>query len=170
MNRDMKIIREINLEAERFYGEAQLLGNHAYQAFGDKSRAQLTKLENLAESSLKTSDIIDYIKKQTSRPDSGKNWRVEGKDDPPTEESQKGFGERLKAELEKLSDQAERVCRNVGIVTKIEKGKSRQDEERQRARMKGDRWKRQEVHLRLMREFIRQMVVQYEYRTGASGE
>jgi hypothetical protein len=170
MNQDMKIIREINLEAERFYDEAQSLGNHAYQAFKDKSRTQLTGLENVAESSLKTSDIIDYIKKKIARSDPGNEWRAKGKEDPPTEESQKGFGERLKSELEALSDQVERVCRNVEIVTKVEKGRPGQDEKLQRARMKADRWKRQDIHLRLMREFIRQMVVQYEYRAGEGGE
>jgi len=168
MNQDMKIIREINLEAERFYDEAQALGNHAYQAFKDGHRAQLTGLENVAESSLKTSDILDYIKKQISRSDPGKDWRAKGKDDPPTEESQKGFGERLKTYLETtLSDQPlKTVCVNVGIAIEPGKGKSKQSSEKLRA----DLLKRQDIHLRLMREFIRQMVVQFEYRAGKSGE
>lgn len=170
MNQDMKIIREINLAAERFYDKTQSLGNHAYQAFKDKSRAQLTGLESVAENSLKTSDILDYIKRQIARSDPGKHWRAKGSEDPPTAESQKSFGERLKTELETLSEQADSVCRNVGIVTKIDKGKSGQEEKLQRAKLHEDRWKRQEVHLRLMREFIRQMVVQYEYRAGERGE
>ena len=170
MNRDMKIVREINLEAEGFYVDAKTLGNHAYQAFKDKSRAQLTGLESVAESSLKTSDIIDYIKKKIARSEPGKEWKAENKENPSTEETQKGFGEQLRSELEALSKQTERVCRNAGIVIKVEKGRSKQDEEAQRAKMKADRWKRQEVHLRLMREFIRQMVVQYEYRADVGGE
>ena len=171
MNNDMKIIREINLEAERFYDKAQALGNHAYQAFKDKRRAQLTGLESIAESSLKTSDILDYIKKQIARSEPGKDWRAEGKEDPVTNESQQGFGERLKTYLEQnLSDRLNIVCSNVGIVTKVEKGKSKQDSEIERAKLKTDRWKRQEIHVRLIREFIRQMVVQYEYRAGEGGE
>jgi len=170
MNQDMKIIREINLEAERFYDEAQALGNHAYQAFKDGHRAQLTGLENVAESSLKTSDILDYIKKQISRSDPGKYWRAESKDDPPIDESQKGFGERLKTDLEALSERVDIVCKNVDIVTKVDKGKSKQDQELERAKWKADRWKRQDIHVRLIREFIRQLVVQYEYRAGEGGE
>jgi len=170
MNQDMKIIREINLEAEGFYDEAQALGNHAYQAFKDGHRAQLTGLENVAESSLKTSDILDYIKKQISRSDPGKYWRTESEDDLPEGKVRQGFGERLKKNLEGLSMQVERVCRNADIVTKVERGRPRQDEELQRAKLKADRWKRQDIHVRLMREFIRQMVVQYEYRTGEGGE
>ncbi len=170
MNQDMKIIREINLEAERFYDEAQALGNHAYQAFKNERRAQLTGLENVAESSLKTSDILDYIKKQISRSDPGKYWRAEGKEDPPTDESQKGFGERLRTCLEDLSKRVEIVCKNVDIVTEVGKGKSKQDQELERAKWKADRWKRQDIHVRLIREFIRQLVVQYEYRAGEGGE
>lgn len=165
MNQDMKIIREINLEAEHFYHEAQAMGNHAYQAFKGGHRAQLTGLERVAESSLKTSDILDYIKKQISRSDPGKDWQAKGKDDPPTEDSQKGFGERLKTYLEtKLSDPLNTVCLNVGIG--IEKGKGMQHNQKLRA----DLWKCQDIHLRLMREFIRQMVVQFEYRVDKSGE
>jgi hypothetical protein len=170
MNQDMKIIREINLEAERFYDEAQALGNHAYRAFKDKSRAQLTGLENVAESSLKTSDIFDYIKKKIARSDPGKEWRAENKDDLSEGESPQGFGERLKIYLEDLSKRVEIVCKNVDIVTEVGKGKSKQDQELERAKWKADRWKRQDIHVRLIREFIRQLVVQYEYRAGEGGE
>lgn len=170
MNQDMKIIREINLEAEYSYEKAQTLGNHAYKAFKDKRRAQLTGLENIAESSLKTSDIYDYIKKQIARSDAGKDWRTESSNDLLEDEVPRGFGERLKAYLEELSKRVDVVCKNVGIVTEVGKGKSKQDLELERARWKEDRLKRQDIHMRLMREFIRQLVVQYEYRAGEGGE
>jgi len=131
----------------------------------------LTGLESIAESSLKTSDILDYIKKQIARSEPSKDWRTEVKEDPATGESQQGFGESLKTYLEKdLSDRLNVVCSNVGIVTKLEKGKSKQDSEIEKEKLKAHRWKRQDIHLRLIREFIRQMVVQYEYRTGEGGE
>lgn len=171
MNQDMKIIREINLEAERFYEKAQALGNHAYQAFKDKHRAQLTGLEDVAESSLKTSDVLDYIKKQIAHSDPGKDWRTESAKDLSPDESPRGFGERLKTYLEQdLSERVEIVCKNVDIVTKVEKGKSKQDQELERAKLKAHRWKRQDIHVRLIREFVRQMIVQYEYRAGEGGE
>jgi hypothetical protein len=170
MNQDMKIIREINLEAEYSYEKAQALGNHAYKAFKDKRRAQLTGLENIAESSLKTSDIYDYIKKQIARSDSGKDWRTESSNDLLEDELPRGFGERLKAYLEELSKRVDVVCKNVDILTEVGKGKSKQDSELERAKWKADRLKRQDIHVRLMREFIRQLVVQYEYRAGEGGE
>src|SRR5437660_6434765 len=128
MNQDMKIIREINLEAEGFYDRAQAIGNHAYQAFKSGHRAQLTGLERVAESSLKTSDILDYIKRQIARSDPGKDWRAKGNEDPPTAESQQGFGECLRTYLEKtLSEESlRRVCENTGIAIESGKGKGKQ--------------------------------------------
>lgn len=165
MNKEIRIIREINLQAERFYDEAQALGNHAYQAFKEefnKHRSQLTGLENVAECSLKTSDIFDYIKKKIAGSDPGKEWQAKVREDPPTDESQKSFGERLKTCLEKISERVDVICKNAGVVPRGEKGKSKQDHEY--------RLMRQDIHVRLMREFIRQLVVQYEYRAGGGGE
>ena len=67
MNREMQIIREVNIQAEEFYQTAQDLGNHAAYALKAAHRSQMTGLESVAESSFKTSDILDYIKKQTTR-------------------------------------------------------------------------------------------------------
>lgn len=147
------------MEAERFYEEAQKLGDHAALALGPDRRSQMTELEVIAESALKTSDVFDYIKKQIARSKEGEFWRKTGPDNPATVESQKGLGERLKTYLEKqLFPRLDVVCANVGIA-KNEKTMTR-----------ADRWKRQEIHLRLIRQFIRQMVVQYEYQTGGSRE
>lgn len=170
MNRDIRIIRDINLEAERFYEKAQALGSHAYKAFKDKRRAQLTGLENIAESSLKTSDIFDYIKKQIARSDAGKDWRAESLGDLLEDEVSQGFGERLMTRLQELPERVDVICKSVGIVTEPGKGKSKQDQELERVNLRENRWKRQEIHVRLMREFIRQLVVQYEYRAGEGGE
>ena len=66
MNPEMKIIREVSIQAEDFYDDAVKLGDHAAFALKAAHRSQMTSLENIAESTFKTSDIFDYIKKQTS--------------------------------------------------------------------------------------------------------
>ncbi|MBE3558152.1 MAG: hypothetical protein IMW89_02880 [Ktedonobacteraceae bacterium] len=146
MNPEMKIIREVSIQAENFYNDAVKLGDHAAIALRREHRSQMTGLENIAESTLKISDVFDYIKRQTARfPD----WRSPA----PGQESLGGFGERLKNYLEKeLKKKLESICSakglNIGDTT---------DEEKQ---------ERRRVHLLLIRQFIRQMVVEYEYQVS----
>src|SRR5437764_351160 len=147
MNIEMKIIREVSLEAEECYPETVKLGDHAAYALKSRHRAQLTGLENIAESTFKTSDILDYIKKQIAR---FSHWR---RPDPTANNPQQGFGERLKDYLEQeLPSRVERICErkrlNIGKAT---------DKDKQ--------WRRQ-IYLLLMRQVIRQIVVQYEYRVS----
>ncbi|SRR5712692_3121339 len=147
MNPEMKIIREVNIQAENFYDDAVKLGDHAANALKAAHRSQMTGLEGIAESALKTSDIFDYIKKQTAR---FSYWRQAF---PEEKESDQGFGERLKDYLEKdLADKLTIICDpkrlNIGNKTDTDK------EERRR------------IHLLLIRQFIRQMVVEYEYRVS----
>jgi hypothetical protein len=149
INKDMRRIREISIQAEAMYEDAIRLGNHAAYAFKDLSRSkrnshrsQMTGLENIAESALKTSDIFDYIKKQTARFD---YWR---KGFPGNQDPNEGFGEALKTFLEgEVKRKRDRICRvlDVGDVT---------DE---------DKYKRQQIYLQLIRQFIRHLIVQYEY-------
>ncbi len=152
INKEMRRIREISIQAEALYEDAIRLGDHAAYAFKDLSRSrrnshrsQMTGLENIAESGLKTSDIFDYIKKQIARFD---YWR---KGFPGNQDPNEGFGEALKSFLEgKVKDRRDRICKvlDIGDVT---------DE---------DKYKRQQIYLQLIRQFIRQLVVQYEYRTN----
>lgn len=147
MNSEMKIIREVNIQAEGFYEEAVKLGNHAAYALRVRHRSQMTNLENIAESAFKTSDIFDYIKKQIAR---FPHWR---QPDPTYKDPNEGFGERLKEYLEKeLLKALARICDSkhldIGETT---------DEEKQR---------RRQIYLLLIRQFIRQMVVQYEYQVS----
>lgn len=72
MNLQMKIAREVSLSADRFYSEAEALGQTASQALGTRRRAQITQLESVANSALKVSDVLDYIKRQTAKED---DWR-----------------------------------------------------------------------------------------------
>ena len=145
MNEEMKIIREVNIAAEQFYKDAIAIGDHAAYALGKTHRSQMTGLENIADTALKTSDILDYIKRQTTR---FSYWQ---KSFPRPGESAASFGERLKeyieGDLEKVRVQ---LCseRRLNFADKTYE----------------DKTKRQHVYLLLIRQFIRQMVVQYEYR------
>jgi hypothetical protein len=145
MNPEMKIIREVSIEAEDFYETAVSLGDHAAEALKARHRSQMTGLENIAESTFKTSDVFDYIKKQTAR---FPHWRL-----PFSEQRNElqGFGERLQAHLEnELAKRRDNVC------TRLEVGDSAYQ----------DKQKRRRIHLLLIRQFIRSMVVEYEYRVS----
>ncbi|HZO72939.1 MAG TPA: hypothetical protein VFB60_12110 [Ktedonobacteraceae bacterium] len=144
---EMKVIREVDIQAENCYHDAVELGNHAAHVIGNRHRSQMTGLENVAESSFKTSDVFDYIKRQTARQSYWRQPSPEGKN------SDVGFGERLKNYLEKeLTEKRAIICDhlNIGNTT---------DEERQ---------ERRRIYLLLIRQFIRHMVIHYEYRVSTS--
>ena len=135
---EMKVIREVNTQADALYEVAKQLGDQAAEAFGEKHRAQITGLENIAESALKTSDIFDYIKRQTARHD---HWR------------QGGFGSQLLNTLEKeIATKRDAICSggNLNISNKTDAG----------------RQERRRIYLLLMRQFIRQMAVEYEFQVS----
>lgn len=142
---EMAIIREVSNQAEIFYEQAVELGDHAALVLSNQRRSQMTSLETIAESTLKISDVLDYIKKQTARlPE----WRqpMPGQSGPAA-----ALGERLRNHLEnKLVTNLETICRNLRI------GK---DEE-------ADQQLRRRIHLLLIRQFIRQMIVEYEYQSN----
>lgn len=143
MNREMQIIVEIDNQADVCYPDAVKLGEHAATVL-KRSRSQLTGLETIAESTRKTSDIFDYIKRQTAR---NFSWRQMSKDSP-----NEGFGMHLKKYLETdLRKKADLICSN-----KLNIGDNSDEEQRERRR----------IHLLLMRQFIRQMVIQYEFRVN----
>ncbi|HLL77892.1 MAG TPA: hypothetical protein VKT25_00215 [Ktedonobacteraceae bacterium] len=145
MNRKMKIIREVNNQAVDFYNDAVALGDHAAFALKKSHRSQMTSLENIAESTLKTTDVFDYLKKQIARYDYWQRPFREQRD------ASQGFGERLKSYLEtNLSERITSVSNAVGIGNATD----------------ADKQERREIHLLLMRQFIRQVVVQYEYRVN----
>lgn len=135
---EMKVIREVNRQAEALYEVAKQLGDQAAEAFGEKHRSQITGLENIAESALKTSDIFDYIKRQTARHD---HWR------------QGGFGSQLLNTLEKeIATRRDAICnnKNLDISNKTDAG----------------RQERRRIYLLLMRQFLRQMAVEYEFQVS----
>jgi hypothetical protein len=142
-NIEIKIIREVNKQAEEetFYGAAVSIGDHAAFALGRSHRSQLTGLENIAESALKITDIFDYIKRQAARYN---YWRT------AVAPHKEVFGERLRSFLEndlaKIRDKTCDTYLKIGNET---------DEDKQL---------RRRVYMLLIRQFIKQMVVEYEYR------
>ena len=148
MNKDMQIIREVSAvaESDAFYEKAEKLGQHAAYALKASHRSQLTGLENIAESTFKSTDILDYVKKQSAR---FPYWRQSF---PQGDNPNEGFGESLKKYLEQdLRTKRDTLCNGrlkIGDKT---------DEDKQ--------YRRRVYHL-LLRQFIRQMVVEYEYRVS----
>lgn len=147
MNPEMKIIREVNIQAENFYSESVKLGDHAAYALKAQHRSQLTNLENIAESAFKATDIFDYIKKQTAR---FSYWRQPF---PEDKESNAGFGESLKHYLEHdLKEKLATIC----SPKRLKIGDSTDEDKQERRR----------IYLLLIRQFIRQLVVEYEYQVS----
>ncbi len=145
---EMQVIREVNIQAEVMYENAVQLGDHAAYVLGEKHRSQMTSLESIAESALKTSDILDYVKKQTARFD---YWRR------GYGEIQESLGSRLKEYLEvDVAKKRDSICGKNRL--NIENKTDEQKQERRR------------IYLLLMRQFIRQMVVQYEYQASFGAE
>src|SRR5205807_2222165 len=102
-------------------------------------RSQMTGLENIAESALKVSDILDYIKRQTAR---FLYWRQSSPGEKPSDEA---FGERLKNYIEgELARKRNAICNNKVLSIGEET-----DE---------DKRLRRYIYLLLIRQFIRQMV------------
>lgn len=147
MNEHMQLIREVNNQAELFYTDSVSLGNHAFAALGAAHRAQLTGLENIAESAFKTSDIFDYIKKQTARSREAEGWRR------PESRNAPGFGDRLRSYLEQT------LREKAATISQVAPSEVVTSDEAQRQRQR-------RIHLLLIRQFLRQMVVQYEYRVS----
>ncbi|HEY6407704.1 MAG TPA: hypothetical protein VIY29_09580 [Ktedonobacteraceae bacterium] len=145
MNPEMKIIREVSIQAENFYEDAVKLGDHAAFALKAIHRSQISSLESIAESTFKTSDVFDYIKKQIAR---FPYWRQ-----PFPEHSDKtiGFGERLKSYLEQ-----ELPKKLVIVCDRLDYGNTTDEEKQERRR----------IYLLLIRQFIRQMGAEYEYQVS----
>ena len=151
MNREMQIIREVNIQAENFYEDALQLGNHAAHALRKEHRSQMTGLENIANSALKASDILDYIKRQTAR---FSYWR-QGFASP--DNPQGAFGERLKHYLEQdLATKRDIICGPKKLDIDAETDEHRHVQRR--------------VYLLLIRQFLHQMIVQYEYCVNFENE
>jgi hypothetical protein len=155
MNREMQIIREVNIQAENFYDQAVQLGNHAAFALGRSRRSQMTGLENIADSALKKSDVFDYIKRQTAKFPFWRQSVSRAKSSHSTSNAadDKGFGERLMYYLEEeLVKNLEAICHEE----RLNIGEKTDD----------DRYQRRRISLMLIRQFIHQMVAAYEFQVS----
>src|SRR6266487_6404153 len=137
LNKRMKIILRVNEQAERFYDKSEELGTLAAFSFREergrerqqRHRAQMTGLENIAETALKFTDVLDYIKKQIARQPGWKN-----------EYQGQRFGESLKTYIEgHIKEQADHIYAEVRINTSTDEGKR----------------EHQHIYLQLIRQLIR---------------
>lgn len=156
MNRDMKIIYEVSNQAEKFYENAIELGDHAAHVLRAAHRSQMTSLENIAESTYKTSDVFDFIKKQVARFSYWRQSMPANPSMPANETANQGFGLRLKTFLE---HDLKRAADELYIHSPLTAGSTTDKEMQERRR----------IHLLLIRQFIRQMVAQYEFRVSPVG-
>jgi|Deesub1362A_J573_1020465.scaffolds.fasta_scaffold00513_5 hypothetical protein len=98
----MKLIRQISIQADLFYTEAEDLGKIAHQ--NNLDRHQLKGLQRIAESAFKVSDVLDYIKIQTGRHEKWRNRK---------------FGPKLLNYIrEELKRRRTEVCRVIGLQEK----------------------------------------------------
>ena len=146
MTKRMELIIRVNREAgsEEFYKKSQDLGLLAVQCFREEQerhRSQMTGLENIAETTLKVTDVLDYIKKQTAHQRDPQGWKKK------VGANGELFGQVLKEDIETgLGPFIDKVCEDF-INSTTDEGKQ----------------ERQEVHLLLIRQLVRQLVVRYEY-------
>lgn len=125
----MKIVHEIGIVAESFYDEAKKFGDGAAKVLKDK-RAQITGLENVANNSVKVTDVFNYVKTRTARQE---QWRKQN------------LGSELLNYLEKeLGRKRDELLKTPSIATEMKDS--------------------QEVYILLIREFVRQLAAQYEYK------
>lgn len=137
MNREMEIIRAVAVKADSFYEQAREMAEGALRAVrGSRGKSQMKNLENIANSTLKVSDVFDYIKKQVARYD---EWQSNN------------FGVGL---LRFLQENLRRDTDN--LIAGLE--------------WTPDEIEKQKIYLLLIREFVRQMVIHYEYGQVISGE
>ena len=101
MNQQMKILKEIAqiADSDDFFRRAKQLGEIASRTFRPRHRSQMTNLENIANSTLKVTDVLDYIKKQVAR---AEMWRRDN------------FGTELKKYIEQsLRKRREEICSRI---------------------------------------------------------
>lgn len=75
----MEMLREVALYADKetFYAKAEELGKKAAGALTRSKRSQITGLEAVANSALKTSDVFDFIKVRSARHKEWHSWGPE---------------------------------------------------------------------------------------------
>ena len=146
MSLNMKIHREVELQIDQMYKDTRALGSVAFQVFGrDRGKAQLRNLENIANSTLKVSDVLDYIKRQTARMN---EWKKQG------------FGKRmLKYVEEDIDTQKKDIFDNLAHCTILTQSETDDLQSHQVEFMK------QNVAMQLIRHFPKNNVPNARYRS-----
>jgi len=110
MNR-MKLIKEMVkiTDTPAFYESAKRLGEMA-ALITELKKTQITNLETIANSTLKVSDIKDYVKKQTGK---HKEWqqKFDGEE----------FGTKLLDKLNELTNERDGIVNALGVSDNNEK-------------------------------------------------
>lgn len=140
MNRSMVFIQQVALKADDFYPLGEQLGHWAQRAFGRRRRAQITNLEQIANSAVKVADVLNFVKKQTGKARPNETWKA-------TENGNEGFGAAL---LRVFREQVDPRCDEVLAFVAQQTNQPTGDDDRQRTR------------LALIRELIAQLAAQYE--------
>ncbi len=128
----LQAMREVAEQADDFYDDAKKLGKDAATSFTSRHRSQITNLEEVVNSAMKVTDVLNHIKNQTARRNP---WR--------------DFGPALLKIIQvDLKKRRDNICARL-TLDKIEHEQNKQ---------------KQQVHLYLIREFVRQIAAQYEYQ------
>jgi hypothetical protein len=144
MKREILFVQKIAEQADTFYGDGKSFGEWAFRAFG-KDRTQMKKLEGIANSTLKVSDVLDYIKKQTGKQKPGEKWRNRN-------DNRQEFGQQLIIFISgTLESKRNTVCSLV--TSALEQAAITQEVTAS---------ERQQTYLALIRDFVRQAAAQYE--------
>ena len=155
------IAQQISLQADLFYSHGERFGGWMASACGHQHRAQITNLENVANSAHQVSDVLDYLKKQTAKSRPGSDWRDRDHDPAGSREGgDEGEGRRdlgtaaLHFVAGALKERCEEVCRLVAAKT----GNDVPPLERQR------------IYVNLIREFVRQAAAHFEYQSAGGAD
>jgi len=131
------LLKKVSLHSDDYYEDAKPLGEIARDAFGRQNKAQMSNLENIANSATRVADILDFIKRQTGRSKPGSRWLKQN------------FGRQLLEYLDgRLRKQAAELVSEVAAALKDSQFQT------------GDK---QHVHILLCREFIRHLMAHYLY-------
>lgn len=133
----MKILKEISIKTDNFREETKSLGELAVDIFSN-NKAQMKNLENIANSALKISDVLDFIKRQTGRSKANEQWK------------KNNFGNKLLNKIEnELKSERDKICQLLTV---------------------NDDYQKLEIYLQLVREYIRQIVIHYEFKLSFKDE
>ncbi|VFU18280.1 hypothetical protein SCFA_4010004 [anaerobic digester metagenome] len=147
MKKQLTILQLLNLAADEFYEEAKHMGRLANHALSTKGRSQMKGLERVANSLVKVSDIFDNVKKQTARHE---EWQTDN------------FGQQLLTFLEQ-----DLRTRTEDIVKQAQEAIRESETDQHPTEITA--LDKQEIYIRLCQEYVRQLVVHYEYALAEGG-